>query len=393
MYRTFYNLRLRFPRCFIQRHKSQSLILKRSYIPHASSWTSATEEVKVDIRAGLSDSVRLNIRYAPWPSTSNPIILYFPPGIIREEQPLSTFPLALRANATVVRLEYRLSGAKPYPCPIHDVLGGYDWVRKNLIPLFPSQDARGEVLALPKIGVCGQLLGGSLATMLGLTECHAGKVGINALAANNPTVEWTQLGPPPNNAAGARVQAVESGHDLLSEQMTKLSMSSLQDDPIDIDSILQVRSSAFPKAELYYDPFASPLLFFRTPSYDLPSRYLDMFNTEEDSQPDDEPEARPQRKRRSYRKYPPPGLRLQLPKMRIEYGEHNLLGPQGHELAQAVRRSIRRAEEDKWGLLGRKGLDDSIEMVERPGLGLWGERELAEIGDWFGEVFQSAGTS
>ena len=351
---------------------------------------SASEEVKVEIKAGLKDRISLHIQQAPRPALSNPIIIHLPPGIIRNEKPQSIFSLALSANATVVHIDYRLSGAKPYPCPVHDVLAGYDWVKQNLLPKVSVQDGQPEEApARPRLGVCGQLLGGSLATMLGLTECHVGRTGISALAVNNPTVDWTQLGPPPDNAAGARVAAVESGLDLLSAEMTKLSISSFRDDAIDIDAVLQLRSSLFPKAQLYYDPFASPLLLFRTPTYDLPSSYLNMFNTEEDLDPSDDPDPPHQRKRRFYRKYPPPGLRLEVPKMRIEYGEDNLLGSQGHELAHAVRRSIRLAEEDKWGVLGRKGLESGIETVERPGLGLWGEREFAEVGAWFGEVLRT----
>ena len=351
---------------------------------------STNGEVKVEVKAGLEDHINLHILQAPRPALSNPIILYLPSGIIRDEKPQSISSLALSANATVVRIDYRLSGAKPYPCPIHDVLAGYDWVKQNLLPKTPEQDVQQEeVPARPGLGVCGQLLGGSLATMLGLTECHNGRTGISALAVNNPTVDWTQLGPPPDNAAGARVEAVESGLDLLSAEMTKVSISIFREDAIDIHAILQLRSSLFPKAELYYDPFASPLLFFRTPTYDLPSSYLNTFNTEEDLDPSDDLNLPPQRKRRSYRKYPPPGLRLQIPKMRIEYGEDNLLSSQGQELAHAVRRSIRLGEEDKWGVLGRKGLESGIETTERPGLSVWGERELADVGAWFGKVLRT----
>lgn len=353
---------------------------------------SANEEVKVEIKAGLKDRISLRIHQAPRPALSNPIIIYIPPGIIQDERPYPLSSLALSANATVVRIDYRLSGVRPYPCPLHDVLAGYDWVKANLVPKSTDLVVEPNADASPtsSLGVCGQLLGGSLSTALALTECHIGRTGISALAANNPTVDWTQLGPPPDNAAGARVEAAESGLDLLSAEVTQLSLSSFRDDAADIEDILQVRSSVFPKASLYYDPFASPLLFFRTPTYDLPLNHLNMFNTEEDGHsPSQEPEPPPQRKRRSYRKYPPAGLKVQIPRMRIDYGEDNLLGPQAQELAHAVKRSIKIAEEDKWGALGRKGLDSRIETAMRPGLGFWTERELAETGAWFGDVLRS----
>ena len=51
--------------------------------------------------------------------------------------------------------------------------------------------------------------------------------------------------------------------------------------------------------------------------------------------------------------------------------------------------SIRLGEEDKWGVLGRKGLESGIETTERPGLSVWGERELADVGAWFGKVLRT----
>ena len=354
------------------------------YLPHSE----ISDEIKVDVKAGLKDHLSIHIRPAPRPISSSPIIIYIPPGIIDETQPSAASTLALGANATVARLEYRLSGAKPYPCAIHDVLAGYDWVKKHLVPGLSGEGRPDRSPATHNIGICGQLLGGSLAAAVGLTECHTGKIGIGALAIGNATVDWTQLGPPPNDAAGARVRAVEKGVDLLSQEMTRLSLSDLEESAMDINAFLRLRSSIFPKAALYYDPFASPLLFFRTPTYDLPPRYMDMFNTEEDTDPPDDPQNPPQRKRRSYRKYPLPGLKLQVPKMRIEYGEDNVLAAQGQEFAHLVNRSLKLAEEDKWGLLGKKDLGVGIETIKRPGLGLWGEREFAELGAWFGKVLR-----
>ena len=354
------------------------------HLPHSG----INNEIKVDVKAGLKDRLAIHIRPAPRPSASSPIIIYIPPGIIDETQSSAASTLALSANATVARLDYRLSGARPYPCAIHDVLAGYDWVKKHLITGSSGEGHPNGSPTTSSIGVCGQLLGGSLAAAVGLTECHTGKTGIGALAIGNATVDWTQLGPPPNDAAGARVRAAEKGVDLLSQEMTRISLSDLVENAMDIDNILRLRSSTFPKAALYYDPFASPLLFFRTPTYDLPPRYIDMFNTEEDTDPSDDPENAPQRKRRSYRKYPPTGLKLQVPRMRIEYGEDNILAAQSQEFAHLVKRSLKVAEEDMWGLLGKKDLAVGIETTRRSGLGLWGEGEFAELGAWFGKVLR-----
>ena len=122
------------------------------------------------------------------PKPSAPILLYLPPGPVvkksleDEERVITT--LQDSSAATVVRINYRASSLNQYPTPCHDVLLGYDWVCEHLL----IDEFSRPYLA--RLGVCGELVGGSLATMLALTECRLGESRIGAAAVNNPIVDW-----------------------------------------------------------------------------------------------------------------------------------------------------------------------------------------------------------
>ena len=351
-----------------------------------------------------------SIRHAPKPSPKGPIIIFLRcafPGI---PDPEHMTPLALNANATVVRLGYRLSDQYPYPAPIYDVLAGYDWVQKHLARSTETSNGLHQSVTYSKIGVCGELCGSSLASMLALTECHVGKPGISCAAVGNPIVDWTSLFPPVEDA---EPQSVAPSVDSLYPQLPGTQdVASVKDnaenlpraefnDLRSLESLIALRSILFAKPETYFDPFASPLLFFRTPGFDLPpdpSAYAGF----RINGPDDDLEARdpsrpPVKKRRSHRKYPPGNSNLRLPKLRVEVGKENALRAQGLELAELARRSVglwegggRNAvwQEDGTTKVETDVGKERVEVVEREGLGLWGEREMAEIGQWFGEMMR-----
>ena len=293
-------------------------------------------------------------------------IIYLPRGPLLPFARLPLSTLALSADATVVSINYRLSRGIPYPTPIHDVLAGYDWVQKHLVRQDVKLDSAYPSARTSRIGVCGELIGGSLATMLALTECRARRPTISAAAMGSPIVDWTALFPSETGEAGS-----------LSE-----------------NSLLQLRDDIFPKPDHYHDPFASPLLFFRTPSTSLPNPYGQEF-LESAPDPSSDPYAlgedvpsQPDRLRRSHRKYPPPGSALRLPHMRIEVGRQSGLREQGEDLRQRLLKSVKYWEEEAYGALVKKALLEKIDLVEREAVGLWGEREVAEVGAWFGEVLR-----
>lgn len=98
--------------------------------------------------------------------------------------------LATSSGATVVRVNYRCGRDYPYPLPIHDTLACYDWVLENIIPSISWTSRHGRNHTQAKLGVCGELVGGSLATMLALTESKLGATRISAAAVNCPIVDW-----------------------------------------------------------------------------------------------------------------------------------------------------------------------------------------------------------
>ena len=351
-----------------------------------------------------------SIRHPLKPSPSDPIILYLRRAFPGIPDPEHTTPLALNANATIVRLGYRLSERHPYPTPVHDVLAGYDWVQKHLARTTEPSNGSYQNVTHSKVGICGELIGGSLASMLALSECHIGKPGISAAALGSPIVDWTSLFP---ERKGADTHIALPSEESLSPQLpgTQDIVSSKgrggnltnadSHGTISTEGLIALRSALFAKPETYFDPFTSPLLFFRTPGYDLPpepSAYAGLRTNGSD----DDPEAKdpclpPTKRRRSHRKYPPGFSRLSLPKLRVEVGKENALRAQGLELAELARRSVGLWEEEgrnsMWDEDGttKLGADvgkERVEVVEREGLGLWGERELAEIGQWFGEILR-----
>jgi len=89
--------------------------------------------------------------------------------------------LAASSKSTIARINYRFSPTHCWPTPLYDVLAGYDWVLDNLF------DGHARPV---KLGVCGELVGGSLATTLALTECRAGENRIVSAAVNNPIADW-----------------------------------------------------------------------------------------------------------------------------------------------------------------------------------------------------------
>ncbi|KAL8924924.1 MAG: hypothetical protein Q9208_003807 [Pyrenodesmia sp. 3 TL-2023] len=201
--------------------------------------------------------------------------------------------------------------------------------------------------------------------MLALTECQASKRGILAAALGNPIVDWSSPLP---------FEGSEDSNDPFSRKIKRL------------------RHQAFPKSEHRYDPFASPLLFFRTAAYELPiPAYGSTLSPpatpplygSETITPDLVP------KRRAHRKYPPVESNLRLPTTRIDVGLTSPLREQGMEFAQLMQRSV-----DLYECEGReydtqgKGAAQRAEVVEREGQGLWGEKELGEIGGWFGDVLR-----
>ena len=255
------------------------------------------------------------------------------------------------------------------------VVRAYDWVQENLAG---STAKTHDQMTPSRIGVCGELVGGSLAGMLALTECHSASLGISAAALGNPIVDWTAL-----HSSGTRPESEITGR----TKVTKKNQKSLEKNLLAIDSLVTLREEYFPKAEKYHDPFASPLLFFRTPSSELPLEHTPPQPSDGDSNPENAV-LEPTQTRRFLRKYPPTYSDLILPHMRVNVGKESVLKDQGIELVDLMRRSFGRWEVDRFTHLGKDYPQRGFETVDREGLGLWDEKEILEIGHWFGDVLR-----
>ncbi|KAL9119919.1 MAG: hypothetical protein Q9187_003519, partial [Circinaria calcarea] len=274
----------------------------------------------------------------------------------------------------------------PFPTPLHDVLAGYDWILKHLLRGSAALNAwQASPSKIAGLAVCGELTGGSLAAMLALTECHMGKPGIRAAMMGNPITDWTAFHDPADTDGLS--PSIRQGNDPAASLSTP-------------SHLLHVRSSLFTKPSHYFDPFASPLLFFRTPSSDLPPDFSPPSTSDDsqappsptsDSQPSSETPIEWIRKRRAHRRHPPLLSTLRLPTIRVDVGKESALRKQGWELVELWRRSVDLYEGggrgERWRYpangVDRAGEGEArAEVKEKDGVGLWTEEDLVEIGRW-----------
>ncbi|KAL8951336.1 MAG: hypothetical protein Q9222_002701 [Ikaeria aurantiellina] len=290
-------------------------------------------------------NIYIRIRHPPRPSPNTPIIIYFTPGVsidaLSNPDYAPSTTLSLTAHATTIHITPRSS---PYPQPIHDTLAAYDWIRTHLLPHHPNPP--------PQIATCGSLLGGSLATTLALTECSP--TGITACAVHNPIADWSTPFPPPQNQRGK--------------------------------ALTSLRATSFAKSEHRYDPFASPLLFFRTPAFELPpppSPFASVMSPTSSQDKADAGSDLVQAKRRYHRTYPPLDSGLRIPKTRVLVGREFALKDQVVELAELMQRSVDLHEKDGDA---RQEEANRISIAEFDGDGLgWEEKEVMEVGEWLGQ--------
>ncbi len=302
--------------------------------------------------------------------------LYLPRGPIGDNFPEEVHALdflASHASAPIYKINYRLGGGFVYPTPIHDVLAGNDWVVSHLQKT-SSQSARKETFGL---AVYGDLVGGGLATMLALTECRRGQLGaITSAAVHNPIVDWVSVDE----------KATPGGRKALDTRLLNNSATDLQR-----EAVLRLRSQFFSKPSDYFDPFASPILFFRSAGKSVPNLPLDWgaseaaqnrgleHNIHEPSAAHSLAEvghilsdaAIPQMRRASKR-FPTKTLGLRLPDFSITASSGGLFAGQASELVHNLRQSYVRQKKNESPTtsgFGRKALEedeeDQMTLAER----------------------------
>ena len=185
--------------------------------------------------------------------------------------------------------------------------------------------------------------------------------GISALAVGNPILDWTSL------TQTDRVLVL----------------------PLSANGLLKTRKLYFSRPETYFDPSASPLLFFRTPSSEIPNdaRASNEHGPLNSDPEDDNRLLELVTKRCSARKIPPAGSDLILPWTKVEVGKDWVLKDQGADLVELMRKSHKRSEAE-WTVEATDPVKREFEVVEREGFGLWDEKHAFEIGQWFGKVLR-----
>lgn len=378
---------------------------------------------------------------------SAPFVVYLPSGPVLPENPdeedrvISN--LRETTSASIVRINYRASREYPYPTAFHDVLSGYDWIHNNLL-----RDAANRP-TLARLAVCGELIGGSLATMLGLTECRLGQSRIFAGAVNNPIVDWVfpdelpSVDPselpepyaPDETAFPAEADMMATMRVEVPPSVPKPQKRSSKKTPpttwqlygentiIPALTLSAERDVLFRKPEHYFDRFASPIHFFRSPHAQMIYPDLDdIYGLKQPIEPLDpdlqmsldhyaavndetEPELPYLARCRAYaRIYPPAGNNLSLPRWHITTGDQSPLLDQATELTKMLRRSVARqmlksyAGRTRWQddtekqTYGEKAMK-RVQMDMLGGVGLWtqnedpegGQQSVRDVGRWLKE--------
>lgn len=346
-----------------------------------------------------------------------------------EEQERVISILRESSGATVARINYRASLSNQFPTPCHDVLAGYDWIRENLL----RDEFKRPYIA--RLGVCGELVGASLATMLALTETRLGESRIGAAAINNPIVDWvfpddlpfvspSELPEPVvadetalpadehlggSKVGGGDLEEVSRPARRRQKRAPKLPPKTawqLHDDNQILPALTLTaqRDVLFRRPEDCFDSFASPIHFFRSPQAQL------IFPEQENVLPPEQPDESldmetrmhlshyasfdggikeaaavlPTLARcRSYaRNYPSAGTKLAMPVWKILTGSRSPLSDQATELTKVIRRSI--ARHTLKSQTGRARWHDALErekyeefalekvhLTMNSGIGLW----------------------
>ncbi|KAK5124966.1 hypothetical protein LTR85_001156 [Meristemomyces frigidus] len=388
--------------------------------------TSTSQRVTIPCQSNGHITLDIHQPTAP-PSTTitrPTVLIYLPRGPVLQNLSHEASTISLLRSSLpfpVVQLNYRVSRKHQYPTPIHDVLVGYDWVKQHLLSKRAiSRTGRSELVG--RVAVCGELVGGGLATMLALTECRIGQPGIVAAAVNNPVLDWTEIDDSDDHHPSFQLPGSAVG------------------DATDLSTPLsQLRKQVFKKPEHFFDPFASPLLFLRSAGRDVPPappetplddmdilsliERQDFYRQQQalsaiSSQPYGATRDRDAgnavdglAKRKTSKRYPSAALGLRLPPCHISSGGASPLSEQASDLTQRLRKSyLRQADAADFG---RKVLeDDEIErldeeekaerrardaeirgkakITECEGLGLWdnskeGRSRVLEMAKWLRE--------
>ncbi|KAF2206709.1 hypothetical protein CERZMDRAFT_103104 [Cercospora zeae-maydis SCOH1-5] len=357
----------------------------------------ARERVQVHVPNG---SIDVDIHY-PEPShspclihSSRSALLFLPRGpLLNDPQHDALNVTTLRSTLAcpVVHIHYRYGEQHKFPGPLFDVAAVYDWLVCNVLAATtPSRSSREPAA---KIAVCGELLGGTLASTLALTECRPTEpAAVVAAAINDPVLNWVDF-----ETTSEEVQVPRTA--LMSQLSTQ--------------GILEMRRLLFRNPADYFDPFASPILFFRAAGCRVPvtepaaqdamSEMDELVQAEQDHLLP--PELRSEALsavdspalRKSSRRFPSKSLALRLPRFRLSTGIESELTAQATEFQrlllkafdrQIMMKSPRLRDTERTSSLISKQM---VVQGEVNGLGLWddsaeGRQRLHDMASWLADA-------
>lgn len=242
-----------------------------------------------DLQNGESgpDSFRIQ-HYLASITSSTVVTVHYRLGTVKDDQPPQPHETdeAVDSKPGVDAIVGFTPSSRHYafPVPIHDTLAVFDWVQETFQPT--------------QLSVLGTHIGGSIALALALTEAQS----VHAVAVVEPICDWTGLDrycmveeedKRVDNAGGGMLNPdfddeyiEEPGykdhdhspdHDVLEESGTPKSLRKGRKPPSpappDLLTLLEARETYFTKPEKYFDPFASPLLFLRSPGKGVPAKF------------------------------------------------------------------------------------------------------------------------
>lgn len=290
----------------------------------------------------------------------------------------------------MIQAHYRYGEEHKFPGPVFDVAAAYDWIVANM---FASNTSSREPAA--KIAVCGELLGGTLASALALTECRPKEpAAVVAAAINNPVLNWVDF------------EATTEGSDVPQRgTVARLSMH----------EICEARRLLFRNAADHFDPFASPMLFFRAAGSRVPPPAPDAMQTmtemdeliqaEQDQLLPQGPNAEAPPAvdsaslRKSSRRFPSKSLALRLPRFSLCTGVESQLTEQATEFRRLLLKSFERQSRvksprsrdmERMQLLSPEHL---VVQDEVKGLGVWDDsaearQRMQDTAYWLAEALK-----
>ncbi|KAI1211291.1 uncharacterized protein F4807DRAFT_419733 [Annulohypoxylon truncatum] len=279
-------------RRWIPTRGSVFLSLRGRNLSRSRCFSIAVNDVeRVSFSNGSSGIVTIDLHNTAKVSSPDPLLIYLPPFSTAFSDRPAELPRFIQRRPTAV-INYRWAGYPPskdtatrssdsttesaededewshlaWPAPIHDTTRAYDWILDNLSP---SDDRRRDIY------VYGSYLGASLATSLTLTETHPyATMGIRGCVAYNGIYDWTTFLPDHPIYQRRKVHELDRIFGPLTEGP-------------EFQDLERHAEALFERPGNFFDPFASPCLFYHTPGLFVPPNFKSSALLPKGLQPED----------------------------------------------------------------------------------------------------------